>query len=575
MQKNIPILILLLLALLAAFTGSCSRHCEERSNPASGIETSQRHVAALRAAIDRTLYAHPDSTPALLRQLEAQARAAGDHKHVAYALNRYAALHFPDFNTDSIYHYAALAEDYARRHQQYPQLFNTLHTLALRYSNETRYAEALATTRRMADEARQVDNPRYTATALAAMGNIYWKLGHDQEAISNYAQSIAELRNYPGYEELGLTVENYNGIARICLYLERYEDALHYLDTMRTYIDIREAAGHHDENFRIEDAVNSAKAYIRLDSLDAATPHYRYLKENITPHLPLSYMLHLYEVETEYQMLRGNYTEALAAADAYMEVARELELPTVITTATKTHADILMHLRRPAEAAPLYATALERYMADEHESHQRRLTEIRTLYEVDRLQMKTEQAHESLRQTRRTAVAIAIIALLLSVIAVVSTLYSRRLRRKNIRLVERIREQDRLEKAVEKLSAADPEQSPLYTRLVALMKDEQLYTNPQINRRTVAEALGTNETYLIDAIKKDSGYSFNEYITRLRLDHARNLIEQESERLMSTETIAFESGFSSRSTFFRQFKDKYDMTPEEYRRISSGNVPRR
>lgn len=101
-----------------------------------------------------------------------------------------------------------------------------------------------------------------------------------------------------------------------------------------------------------------------------------------------------------------------------------------------------------------------------------------------------------------------------------------------------------------------------------LLMEEKYYLNTGITRESLAEKLMTNETYLREVIMEQFGYTFTDYIVRLRLNHARMLLMDGALAGCTIESIAMDSGFNSRTTFYRQFKQKYGMSPEEYRRLA-------
>lgn len=162
----------------------------------------------------------------------------------------------------------------------------------------------------------------------------------------------------------------------------------------------------------------------------------------------------------------------------------------------------------------------------------------------------------------------------------------RRISKKNLGLVQRIREQDLLEEKLseqrEKLDklrmlhiTEEPEtynetavsqEEVLIIKLKNFLKDNPVYIDPGINRKSLADMLGTNENYIRTAIKEQLGYTFNEYMNELRLNHAKKLLATSSDEC-TIEEIAIASGFNSRSTLYRKFREKYDITPDEYRKF--------
>ena len=61
-----------------------------------------------------------------------------------------------------------------------------------------------------------------------------------------------------------------------------------------------------------------------------------------------------------------------------------------------------------------------------------------------------------------------------------------------------------------------------------------------------------------------SGESFTSMITRYRVQYAQKLLREHPDMIL--DEVAEESGFSSRTTFFRNFKALTGMTPQEWKK---------
>ena len=108
-----------------------------------------------------------------------------------------------------------------------------------------------------------------------------------------------------------------------------------------------------------------------------------------------------------------------------------------------------------------------------------------------------------------------------------------------------------------------PGESPaLMTRITALMEERQLYLQPGLSLRDVAQALGTNVRYISDSINSSTGASFSDYVNGYRVRHAQALMKDRPGMPLSA--VATESGFSSESTFFRNFKVLTGKTPLQW-----------
>lgn len=119
---------------------------------------------------------------------------------------------------------------------------------------------------------------------------------------------------------------------------------------------------------------------------------------------------------------------------------------------------------------------------------------------------------------------------------------------------------------------AEPETvapNELHVRIERLFSDDyRIYLNSHLKLSDIARMVGSNRTYVSDFFNRANGQTFYEYVNRYRVDYACRLLRNTDK---SVEAVGEESGFSSRSTFFRVFSNMMGLTPSEYRR--SGNEP--
>ena len=120
-------------------------------------------------------------------------------------------------------------------------------------------------------------------------------------------------------------------------------------------------------------------------------------------------------------------------------------------------------------------------------------------------------------------------------------------------------------KPKEKLS--QPEK--IYVDLFHLMEAKQPYLDIQFNRDSLTRMLHTNRTYLGNSIRMyTNGLSISEFISIYRLRYAAVLLVGDPD--LSISDVSFKSGFSSKSTFLRLFKNHYGISPVAFR--NSPNV---
>ena len=85
------------------------------------------------------------------------------------------------------------------------------------------------------------------------------------------------------------------------------------------------------------------------------------------------------------------------------------------------------------------------------------------------------------------------------------------------------------------------------------MNEEQLYLQHDLRLDMAVQRMGTNRTYLLAALKRELGMTFNEYVNHKRVAHARKLMEENPDMLKSD--VAARSGFNSQSAFYRNWKN--------------------
>ena len=102
----------------------------------------------------------------------------------------------------------------------------------------------------------------------------------------------------------------------------------------------------------------------------------------------------------------------------------------------------------------------------------------------------------------------------------------------------------------------------LFARTNALMEERQLYKQKGLSLADLAQQLGSNTKYISASINSHSGGSFTDYINGFRIRHAQELLCANPGRNLSE--VSEESGFSSESAFFRNFKAITGKTPSRW-----------
>ena len=101
----------------------------------------------------------------------------------------------------------------------------------------------------------------------------------------------------------------------------------------------------------------------------------------------------------------------------------------------------------------------------------------------------------------------------------------------------------------------EEEKLPLFTKAVKLIEGKKLFLQYDLRLDDVAGMLGTNRTYLIYALNEGNGMSFREYVNRLRITYAKQLMAENPK--LSKSQLATMCGYNTPSSFYRNWK-KYE-----------------
>jgi len=112
-----------------------------------------------------------------------------------------------------------------------------------------------------------------------------------------------------------------------------------------------------------------------------------------------------------------------------------------------------------------------------------------------------------------------------------------------------------------------------------LLNIKHLFLDQNFKIDTLAREIGTNRTYLSRSISYIKKENFTGYINGKRVEYAKNIISKNAncsscgkdEPTMSTEDFAIASGFGSKRSFVRCFKEREGVTPSQYRNHMSYN----
>ena len=123
---------------------------------------------------------------------------------------------------------------------------------------------------------------------------------------------------------------------------------------------------------------------------------------------------------------------------------------------------------------------------------------------------------------------------------------------------------------IDLLRHADTNQTPLYpTKISKILYYINCHFKEDISLRDVADFTQISYSNIGKYIKKHLNVSFPEYLNTVRLEYSCRLLLNSTE---SISDIAYFSGFTSVAHFSKAFKNKYKITPHEYRKHNKDSL---
>lgn len=185
---------------------------------------------------------------------------------------------------------------------------------------------------------------------------------------------------------------------------------------------------------------------------------------------------------------------------------------------------------------------------------------------ISRLQISDLEHQNKLQETlltnshRMVVVSTTCAILFFFLICAVGYIYYQRKKRLDV-IMKQEKEAEQLESLAtpEKEQSLTPEEK-LYHAAYEKVRLQKLYLNKDIRLKSLAEMLKTNHTYLSSCINTCYGNNYNQWINDFRIDYLLGRIH--SGKKLSD--LAEEAGFASTDAFYRNFKRKTGLTPNEY-----------
>ena len=462
--------------------------------------------------------------------------------------------------------------------------------LVIILNSQRNYDSAMRITLRLINLLKQVDNPltaRELQTLYLCLGDTKMMLEQREEAVESYNEAYQWVQRTPNdstCRPLAICIETLENIA--ATHINHQMDAGIWVDRMDSLLAVYET-----QPKAIDKEVKTFRALVLLHraqvcqmqgkEAEAARYYEKYKSSDYGSSIEGRINGCDYLVEARrYAEAADNYTQL----DRFIkEWGYEYDLETIGNNLlpklrSNYHAgrrDSALHVAM--QIAEVYDSALV-------QQKQRDAAEMTTIYDVQGKERQIVEQRAGKRLFTAISIAVAIIALLAGILAVYFFRQQRVIRKKNRVLVEQMTEAVEYKRMMEegrsKSRVSDEvivEKTPdeivdfdalttdeLSQHIRSVIIRERLYLNAQFDRQAAIDYFHLSKERIGAAFSQGSEFpTIADFINHCRLEYAKELLAVSPE--MTVDDIASASGFGTRRTFSRLFKERYSITPTEYR----------
>jgi AraC-like DNA-binding protein len=117
-------------------------------------------------------------------------------------------------------------------------------------------------------------------------------------------------------------------------------------------------------------------------------------------------------------------------------------------------------------------------------------------------------------------------------------------------------------------STLTPSQIEEYKKqLVALLRIDKPFLNPQISLADLSEKLSVSTKHLSQIINQSFNKSFFDFINSYRIQEVQQILKESKDDKLTVLEAMYQAGFNSKSSFNTAFKKETGLTPTEFRQM--------
>ena len=100
---------------------------------------------------------------------------------------------------------------------------------------------------------------------------------------------------------------------------------------------------------------------------------------------------------------------------------------------------------------------------------------------------------------------------------------------------------------------------------VEKLLENRLYKDPNLTLESLADKIGLHQNYVSAAINRCVGKNFRTYVNEYRVKEAIRIFSAHNTAGLTIDEVAYHSGFSERTNFYRTFKKMTGLSPTKFR----------
>ena len=459
------------------------------------------------------------------------------------------------------------------------KMLNVMNSLCMTSESSGHKAEQTQWLQQLLDLARQENNAYYQSLALLSMGKRLFYEGDQQQgikyvsdAIDMAAETDQKTTDHLVHSHLIVLAGLYDGI-------KDYDNALKTDErNLQLTMDGTRWGDAPDQQFidRRMALAKMALVLAKMGNLQRADSVYNAWKAvQYEGNHTRDYFI------VDYLRKSGRYQETIPVYNQLIQQVREHgdTLGEIMNTAKWGLAWVYKKMGNYQQATELYSQVVDIQDTLKNRKARKNAQELAAAYHAQEQELALE--HEKSANTRNRLIIIIVLAVLLGVAVYTYTVVRQKriINLKNQSLVAQISEamkyKDLYKEEMAKRNTAPNDISDLNTltdeQLFQYVNDvvvrERLFLDSRFDRQTIMDRFQLSKERVGAIFAKGSQYAkLTDYTQELRLEYSTMLLTNNPDKSISQ--VADESGFGSYSYYCKCFRQRFGMTPSEFRMSS-------